>query len=50
MTVIGWIFMIVSIGVVTALISFCYWRVLTKPSATKHMQAPLDIDTGDRDE
>jgi hypothetical protein len=34
---------------VVALTSFCYWRVLTRPRATGHMHAPLDIDTQDRE-
>ena len=32
MTPLGWIFMITSIGFVLSLVSFCYYRVLTKPS------------------
>jgi len=29
MTLAGWIFMVVSIGAVVALVSYCYYRVLT---------------------
>ncbi len=47
MTTGGWIFMVVSIGFVVSLISFCYFRVLRKPAAADHMHAPLDIDTHD---
>lgn len=46
----GWIFMLFSVGLVVSLITFCFWRVLTKPQAANHMQSPLDIDTGDLDE
>jgi len=45
----GWIFMIGSIGTVITLTVFCYWKVLTSPKATRHMHAPLDIDTQDRE-
>jgi len=44
----GWIFMIGSITAVVALVVFCYWRVLSRPRASGHMHAPLDIDTHDR--
>lgn len=47
MTTGGWIFMIGSISSVVCLITFCFYRVLKKPSTTKHMHAPLDIDTHD---
>ena len=32
MTPLGWIFMLASIGSVLSLVTFCYYRVLTKPS------------------
>ena len=32
MTPLGWIFMLTSLGFVLSLVTFCYWRVLTKPS------------------
>lgn len=47
MTTGGWIFMLTSIGFVLVLITFCFVRVLTKPSAANHMHAPLEIDTHD---
>jgi hypothetical protein len=43
----GWIFMLGSIGLVVALVAFCYWKVLTRPKATGHMHAPIEIDTHD---
>jgi len=27
----GWIFMILSIGAVTTLVVYCYWRILSHP-------------------
>ena len=49
MTAAGWLFMVSSIGFVVGLISFCFYRVLRKPSAVNHMQAPLEMDTHDKD-
>lgn len=49
MTAAGWIIMTVSIGTVVSLLSFCFYRVLSKPSATEHMHSPIDIDTKDTD-
>ncbi len=48
MTAMGWVFMITSITSVTILVSFCYFKVLTRPSTVEHMHAPLDIDTRDQ--
>lgn len=50
MTTAGWIFMVGSISFVVALISFCFHKVLSKPSAANHMHAPLEIDTKDLDD
>lgn len=47
MTLAGWLFMLCSTGFVVALVAFCFYRVLTRPSAAAHMHAPLDIDTQD---
>jgi hypothetical protein len=49
MTAAGWIIMIVSVGSVLALATFCLYRVLTLPptEVEKHLKAPLEIDTGD---
>lgn len=45
----GWFFMLGSITLVVSLASYCYWKVLSKPSAANHMHAPLEIDTHDQD-
>jgi hypothetical protein len=49
MTNAGWAVMIVSIGSVLSLVSFCLLRVLTLPadSVESNLKAPLDIDTRD---
>ena len=49
MTPAGWTVMIVSVGSVLTLVSFCLYRVLTLPPEVveEHLKAPLDIDTRD---
>ena len=49
MTLAGWIVMILSVGFVISLVTFCFYRVLRKPKTTEHMHAPLEIDTHDAD-
>lgn len=49
LTPVGGFVMICSITAVVALVGFCYYKVLTKPRATEHMHAPLDINTHDRE-
>lgn len=48
MTLAGWIFMLVSVAFVVALLVFCFARVLRRPNANERLHAPLDIDTRDR--
>ena len=45
----GWIVMIVSVGSVLALVTFCLYRVLRLPPVDieTHLKGPLDIDTRD---
>lgn len=43
----GWIFMLFSLSFVIVLTAWCFWKVMSKPAATDHMHAPLDIDTKD---
>lgn len=50
MTTEGWFFMLCSLSLVIGLVSYCYWRILSKPSSAESMHAPLEIDTGDLDE
>jgi hypothetical protein len=45
----GWVFMILSVGAVISLITWCFAKVLSGPAAIDHMHAPLEIDTQDRD-
>ncbi len=49
MNPLGWTMMIVSVGSVLSLVSFCFYRVLTLPPAeVEDMNvAPLEIDTRD---
>jgi hypothetical protein len=50
MTTAGWTLLVLSCGTVTALVVFCFWRVLSLPRASEEIHAPLDIDTGEEDE
>lgn len=43
----GWIFMSASIGFVCWLAAYCFYKVLSKPQAADHLQAPTTIETGD---
>ena len=45
----GWAMMILSVGFVLSLTTFCFYRVLRTPRSTSHMHAPLEIDTHDAD-
>ena len=49
MTSAGLAIMLVSVGSILLLVSFCMWRVLRLPPeiVEEHLKAPLDIDTGD---
>lgn len=48
MSVAGWIVMLVSVGSVLALITFCLKTVFSLPPVDQeHLVGPLDIDTRD---
>ncbi|HMP72128.1 MAG TPA: hypothetical protein PKE55_02590 [Kiritimatiellia bacterium] len=47
MTLGGWIVMIGSVGFVTGLLTWCVYKVVTIPEATKHIHGQLDVDTRD---
>lgn len=48
MTPAGWTVMILSVGSVLSLVSFCLYRVLTLPPVDmEEIKGPLEIDTGD---
>jgi hypothetical protein len=49
MTPAGWALMLISCGTVVSLMLYCYYRVLTTPSSTERIHAPLEIDTHDQD-
>ena len=48
MTGAGWLLMLGSLGFVVGLVAFCFYRVLTTPTASNRMHAPLDIETGEK--
>jgi len=44
----GWLVMLLSIGSVVTLVSYCLYRVLSLPPVDmEEVHGPLDIDTGD---
>lgn len=48
MTSQGWIAMVLSVGTVLSLVSYCLLRVLTlPPTEMEDLKGPLEIDTGD---
>lgn len=49
MTAGGWLLLMLSCGSVTALVAYCFYRVLTTPHAAEELHAPLDIDTGEKE-
>ncbi len=44
----GWIVMILAIGIVLSLCVFCFYKIVTEKKSIG--KAPLDIDTGQREE
>lgn len=44
----GWLTMILSVGTVLTLVSYCLYRVLTlPPEEVDSLKGPQEIDTGD---
>ncbi|MBN2562005.1 MAG: hypothetical protein JXQ75_13855 [Phycisphaerae bacterium] len=48
----GWTVMILSVGAVVTLVTYCLYRVLTLPPVEieEHLKAPPDIDTHDMED
>ncbi len=46
----GWLLMIVAVGAVAGLTSWCIYRVLATPGATDHLHSRVDIGTPDAEE
>ena len=49
MTTGGWIVMLVSVGGMTGLLTWCVARVMSEPAATQKLHSQADIDTRDRE-
>ncbi|WP_309380387.1 hypothetical protein [Cerasicoccus frondis] len=50
MTAGGWLFMIVSVGGVIALFSWCMWKVMTTPGESEHIHGfNVDEETLDKE-
>jgi len=48
MTSAGWVIMLLSVGSVLSLVTFCLYRVLTLPDEdVRDLKGPLEIDTRD---
>ena len=45
----GWLMMLLSVGSITWLTVWCFWRVLTKKGAVEVLHDPREIDTHDGD-
>ena len=46
----GWIVMIIAVGGVTGLLSWCVYKVVTTPGSTEHLHSKADIETPDIEE
>lgn len=43
----GWLIMLLSVGGVTALLSWCVYKVVSTPGSEEHLHAQADIETPD---
>ena len=50
MTIGGWITMLLSVGFVTGLLSWCIFKVLTTPGSSEHVHSQIDIDPHDSED
>jgi len=48
MTIAGWIIMIGATTSITAFLGWCIYKVVSTPESTRHMHAPIEIDTHDK--
>jgi hypothetical protein len=46
----GWIVMMLSVGSVTALLTWCIYMVMATPGSTEHLHSQADIETPDAKE
>jgi hypothetical protein len=47
LTVGGWVTMLLSVGFVTLLLSWCIWRVIATPGTAGHLHSQADIEPPD---
>jgi hypothetical protein len=50
MTAGGWVVMLLSVGGVTSLLSWCIYKVLTIPGSAERLHSQADIETPDIEE
>jgi hypothetical protein len=46
----GWVVMLLSVGGMTTLLSWCVYKVLSTPGSTEHLHTQADIETPDVEE
>ena len=46
----GWIVMIIAVGGVTGLLSWCIYKVIATPGSTEHLHSTADIESPDIEE
>lgn len=46
----GWIIMLVSVGIMTSLLSWCIFRIVATPASSEHLHSQADIEPDDVDE
>lgn len=48
MTTAGWIIMISATTCITGFLVWCVYKVISTPESTRHLHAPIEIDTKDK--
>jgi len=46
----GWIVMLLAVGGMTGLLSWCIYRVVSTPGSAEHLHSQADIETPDVEE
>ncbi|MBT3199870.1 MAG: hypothetical protein HN350_08130 [Phycisphaerales bacterium] len=50
MTASGWTIMILAVSGITALLTWCVYKVISTPGSSQHLHAQTDIDPGDQED
>lgn len=46
----GWVVMLLAVGGMTGLLSWCIYRVISTPGSSEHLHSQADIETPDVEE